>query len=280
MSSTQRTIPLLLLTILTTHPTTSTAASCSLEQLTTAASLYISSQTTGSLDPLTPYLTPSWTYTENNKLIPHTSGTLHKPLKIASNRTIYDLPSCASYTELIAPTGPYVLGTQIRHAIPASNTSVNTSTITSIDTISTTTGAWLFNATATLLHASKESWLPIPANLQDTKEVLVNAADAYLDMWSDKSASGRVPWGTPCNRLEGGAYTGSGSAADSCKAGIPSNSSQKANTERRYVVDLGMGSVSVFCLWGHMVSILFLLLFLLVGKGGFVLVALLRRLLY
>lgn len=56
-------------------------------------------------------------------------------------------------------------------------------------------------------------------------------------------------------RLEGSAYTGSGSANDSCKPGIPSNHSQAPNTRRRYVIDEEMGSVSIFNVWEHMVCI-------------------------
>lgn len=71
-------------------------------------------------------------------------------------------------------------------------------------------------------------------------------------MWSNATAQDAVPWGTPCTRLEGGAYTGKGLPSDSCSRGIPSNHSQAPNTHRRYVIDEAMGSCSVLCVWGHM----------------------------
>ena len=33
-------------------------------------------------------------------------------------------------------------------------------------------------------------------------------------------APAAVPWGFPCVRVEGGAYTGKGSPADSCEVGV------------------------------------------------------------
>ncbi|PVI02408.1 hypothetical protein DM02DRAFT_501953, partial [Periconia macrospinosa] len=237
---------------------------CTRTLLSNAATAYLTSQTRGTFTPLTPYLSPNWTYTENNSPIasPLTSPTtiLLKPLTIAYNRTIYDLDACATYTEIIAPStqAPYVLGVQIRHSpLPPSSsppTTNTTTTITSIDTITTTPKSWLFNATSTLLHAQQESWLPIPPAQQDSRDAIRAAGDAYLDMWSDASAVNRVPWGTPCTRLEGGAYTGTGSKNDSCRVGVPVGGGQKPNTGRRYVIDVEMGSVSVFCVWEHMMN--------------------------
>lgn len=47
---------------------------------------------------------------------------------------------------------------------------------------------------------------------------------------------------------------GKGLPTDSCTPGIPSNHSQAPNTHRRYVIDEAMGSVSIFCLWEHMMN--------------------------
>ena len=55
-------------------------------------------------------------------------------------------------------------------------------------------------------------------------------------------------------RLEGSAYTGKGAPDDSCQPGIPSNHNQAPNTHRRYVIDQEMGSVSIFCVWEHMMN--------------------------
>jgi len=75
--------------------------------------------------------------------------------------------------------------------------------------------------------------------------VIQAAADAYLDIFKDKTV--KVPWGTPCDRLEGGSYTGTGSATDSCNVGIPNNIDL---VNRRYVVDETLGTVDVFLAFG------------------------------
>lgn len=221
---------------------------CDRTVLAQAADSYITAQTAGSLSPLQPTLATSWIYTENNKNISYTSGLLTKALKIDHRRTNYDLVTCATYTEVVAASGPYVIGTQIRHDADGK--------VSSIDTIASTTGSWLFNATKTLEYVRSEDpgWKPLPASAQSSREVIQAAGDAYLDMWSDAHAHEKVPWGTPCVRLEGSAYTGKGQANDSCQPGIPSNHNQAPNTHRRYVIDQEMGTVSIFCLWEHMVS--------------------------
>lgn len=98
----------------------------------------------------------------------------------------------------------------------------------------------------------QEKWDPIPEDKRDSRAVIQAAGDAYMDMWNNATADQAVPWGTPCTRLEGSAYTGKGQPDDSCRPGIPSNHSQAPNTHRRYVVDVAMGSVSIFCVWEHM----------------------------
>lgn len=223
-------------------------APCDRTVLTQAADAYVAAQTAGSLAPLQPVLATSWIYTQNNKNISASTGVLSTALDIDHRRTNYDLVTCATYTEIISAKGPYVIGTQIRHDVDGQ--------VTSIDSVASTTGSWLFNATKTLEYVKKEDpgWKPLPVSAQSSREVIQAAGDAYMDMWSDAHAHEKVPWGTPCVRLEGSAYTGKGQANDSCQPGIPSNHSQAPNTHRRYVIDEEMGSVSIFCVWEHMVS--------------------------
>jgi hypothetical protein len=188
-----------LVTITTQAPTTF-KATCDKAVLEAAADAYIAAQTAGSFAQLQPLVTPNFTYIENNKKIEHMKGVLHKALKIEHRRTNYDLVDCATYSEVIAPTGPYVIGTQIRHAEDGK--------VREIDTIATTTNAWLFNATKTLEYVKQEKWDIIPEEKRDKREVIKAAGDAYMDMWSSDTAHLQVPWGTPCVRLEGSAYTG------------------------------------------------------------------------
>ncbi|KAF2011424.1 hypothetical protein BU24DRAFT_453981 [Aaosphaeria arxii CBS 175.79] len=222
-------------------------ATCEKSLLQTASTAYLATQSTGNFTNLTPLLSPNFTYIENNKAIAHQSGILHKALKLDHNRTNYDLVQCATYTELVSASGPYVIGTQIF-------LDTTSGQIRSVDSIVTTTNAWLFNATKTLSYIRSESWPEIPVSKRDKREVIQAAGDAYMDMWSNATAHLAVPWGTPCVRLEGSAYTGKGQPDDSCTPGIPSNHNQKPNTRRRYVIDEAMGSVSIFCVWEHMMD--------------------------
>ncbi|KAK5654316.1 hypothetical protein OQA88_7494 [Cercophora sp. LCS_1] len=224
-------------------------ADCTRESLLAAADAYVAAQTAGSLDPLSGFVAANWTFEENNKVIPASKSVVAtKKLKIDSRRTNTDLVQCATYTELIAadPSAPYVIGTQIRHD--------SSGKITLIDSVASTTGSWLFNAAKTLQYAKAEKWDTIPENKWDSREAIQAAGDAYMDLWSSSTAEAKIPWGKPCNRLEGGAYTGSGKADDSCAVGIPSNHNQLPNTRRRYVIDQSMGSVSILCVWEHMMN--------------------------
>jgi hypothetical protein len=228
------------------YPPASLVSSCDRSVLVEAADAYIASQTAGNITLLQGVVAYGWEYEENNKRKDARDGVLSKALKIDHRRTNYDLVACSTYSEVIVtdPANPYVIGTQIRHGADGR--------VTLIDTIASTTNSWLFNAKRTLEYVLQEEWDPIPEDQRDGREVIKAAGDAYMDMWSSATAADLVPWGTPCTRLEGGAYTGKGSPSDSCKAGIPSNTSQAPNTRRRYVIDEAMGSVNIFCVWEHM----------------------------
>jgi hypothetical protein len=222
------------------------AADCDRSVLAEAADAYVATQTAGNVSLLQGLASDGWEYEENNKKKDPRQGVLSKALTIDHRRTNFDLVACATYTEIIVsnPANPYVIGTQIRHG--------SDGRITLIDTIASTTNSWLFDAKKTLEYVLQETWDPIPEGKRDKRDFIQAAGDAYLDMWSNATASDAVPWGTPCVRLEGSAYTGKGRPDDSCKPGIPSNSSQAPNTRRRYVIDEAMGSVSIFCVWEHM----------------------------
>ena len=57
------------------------------------------------------------------------------------------------------------------------------------------------------------------------------------------------PWGTPCARLEGGAYTNrSGDPHASCELGMPPG--VLYITHRDYLVDEELGVINVFCRFG------------------------------
>lgn len=216
----------------------STTAQCTLSyaQLEQLSANFVLSRGEGTISTLS-----SATYRENFK--PSTlqsSAVFNQPLIIDSNRSIHDSVQCSTYTELIITdsTHPYVIGTQI-HYTPTGDAA-------HVDTLITDAGDWLFNATGTLYYASKEDWSPIPLEKRDTRAAIQAGADAYLDLFKDKATM--VPWGTPCNRLEGGLYTGNGSATDSCNMGVPNRVVEM--TQRKYVIDEVLGTVDVFVSFG------------------------------
>ena len=79
----------------------------------------------------------------------------------------------------------------------------------------------------------------------ETIEEIIAAADAYLDLFNDKTVE--VPWGTPCARLEGGIYTGRGQPDDTCNIGVPEG---VPLVDRDYIVDVAKGAVAVFLRFG------------------------------
>ncbi|KAK1749494.1 hypothetical protein QBC47DRAFT_441735 [Echria macrotheca] len=217
--------------------TTSVSAECTREGLLAAASSYVAAIAAGSTLGLKLSAT-NFTYMENNKKADIARGVLSQPLKIDLNRSTADTTACASYTMLISSGGtkPYVLATQIRH--PADG---DTSTISLIDTIAATTGSLFFNAKKTLDLISKENWSPLAAEQRPSRELLKKFGDAYLDMWTDKTAADSISWGTDCERVEGSQLT------RPCGASLPRGGSAKNNGMRRYVIDETLGSVDVLC---------------------------------
>ncbi|KAK3326675.1 hypothetical protein B0H66DRAFT_470359 [Apodospora peruviana] len=206
-------------------------ATCDRDFLKSQTAAYIAAQAAGKADGLK--ASSSVAYTQNFKTTSLATGILATPLRIDGNRSTYDTTQCATFTELITTqTGnTHVIGTQMRFTDGA---------LSKMETIVTSTGDWLFNPANTLKYAQQESWTEIPEAKRDTRAVIQAAADAYLDLFNDKSV--KVPWGNPCARLEGGSYI-----QPSCNVGVPSGIK---NTNRRYVVDEVLGSCDVFFTFG------------------------------
>ncbi|KAI1341754.1 hypothetical protein F5Y15DRAFT_430954 [Xylariaceae sp. FL0016] len=243
-----RQLCLLLVAFAASVPTAT--AQCNRTKLMGFADAYVAAHEKGQVSLLGD-MADNFTYVENNKTRDINGSIFSNAFKIEHRHTIADVVDCASYTELIilrdasdAPT-PHVIGTQIRHNPADMSCDL-------IDLLVSSPGSWLFNASQTLYWAQRENWTLIEEPRRNTRDLLRRSADAYLDMWSNKSAVDAVPWGTPCARLEGGAYTGNGSPTDSCKPGIPTNNSQAPNSHRRYVIDEAYGSVNVMCIFEHL----------------------------
>jgi hypothetical protein len=211
--------------------------SCVRGGLQRAVNLYVEAQTKGDTSGLP--LANTVGYIENMERTDINAGVIKKPLKIAHHRSLLDEATCQTFTEVIVTdaANPYVLGTRMR---------VNHDKIVEIEILWTTTGYWLFNADNYLKYSSMEDWSPIPADKRDSRETLVGAANAYLDAFLEGKID-LVPWGFPCQRTEGGMYTGKGSPSDSCEVGVPSGVNIQ---NRHFVVDEVIGSVVVYCTFG------------------------------
>ncbi len=209
---------------------------CDRASLQEMADKYVKAQTEGM-----PLYMPmgNWvTYHENGKLSTMSQGTLSTALPISWHRALLDTTACKVFLQMTSHEGdkPYVLTAQF---------TARGGNASGFQVISTTTGDWLFDAKYTYEYARREYWPVIPENRRTTPEELIAAAAAYLDLFADKTVE--VPWGTPCRRLEGSIYTGTGAADDSCNVGVPENI---AMAERQYVVDETIGAVDVFLLMG------------------------------
>ena len=224
----------------TSHYSGHAAANCTRASLKEATDRYVATQSTGQINYLKAVSDlDRVSYLENFNGTNIKTGVLSQALKIDHARSIYDTVTCASYTELIItdPKHPYVIGTQIHFTGP---------NITKIESVVTDADDWLFSAKHTLHYALPENWETIPVEKRDSRATIQAAADAYLDLFNNKSVV--VPWGYPCARLEGGLYTAKGLANDSCAVGVPSG---VPLTRRRYVIDESIGTVDVLLAFGN-----------------------------
>lgn len=220
-------------------------AVCSRERLVEIADQYRAAQAAGSIIMNMRPMGEWVNYSENFELSSMTFGSvIATPQKVDWDRAFYDEAACLVFVQSVItnPEQPYVLATMIR-AIGSPGSPPGT--ISAFDVVVASKDDWLFDADKTLYYAKREDWGEIPEARRNTREELRAAADAYLDLFKDKSVE--VPWGTPCARLEGSAYTGRGLPTDSCNVGVPDDVDM---ADRRYIVDPVLGSVAVFLRMG------------------------------
>jgi hypothetical protein len=182
-------------------------------------------------------------YMENIQEIALGKGIWQTALDIDFHRSLLDVDACETFTEVIRTNKihPYVIGTRLK---------VEGGKISEIETLVTDKNDWLFNADNYLMYSQKEKWDVIPAGQRSDRQTLINAAAAYFDVFTDGSA--KVPWGTPCARLEGGLYTTKdfNDPKASCNIGISPDAKVKL-TNRHYVVDPEIGAVVGFVRFGN-----------------------------
>ncbi len=212
---------------------------CTRQSLQAAVDSYLASQKAG--DRARMAFAGKVKYLENMSEVSADKGLWNTALPIAFSRSFLDKDRCRTFSEVIVTEGghPYVIGTRL---------SVDNDKITAIDSLVSDKGDWLFNANAYLKYSSKEDWTPPKSGAHESMQELINAANSYLDLFSDKLV--KTPWGRPCARLEGGAYTNrSGDPNATCEVGIPAGVLYIVN--RDYVVDEEQGVINVFCRFGN-----------------------------
>ncbi len=211
----------------------SARAECSRKVLQKLSDTYVKAQSDGKAAKLP--LAKGASYAENDKAMDVAKGVLAGALKVDFTRSFYDTTQCIAFTELVAATDPhpYVILTRME--------ANKKGKVSKMESVVTDAGDWVFGADKYLGFTKVEKWEEIPKDKRDTREVIQAAADAYLDNWGNPDLP--VPHGTPCARLEGGAYTGT-PEANSCNMGKFPQKLKVGN--RRYVIDETVGAVVIF----------------------------------
>jgi hypothetical protein len=216
------------------------ANGCTRAMLQMAVDNYLAAQKTGDLSKM--LLASEAKYSENMVEIKKDQGLWNTPLPIAFHRSFLDVDTCRSFTEVIVTEGSsqYVIGTRL---------SVEGGKVSEIESLFTKKGDWLFNADNYLKYSKAEDWSVLNASERIDRQALINAGNAYFDHFSDKNIP--VPFGIPCARLEGGAYTTRNfdDPKATCDIGFPVD--KLPILDRSYVVDVEMGTVNIFCRFGN-----------------------------
>ena len=207
---------------------------CTREGLQAKVDAYITALKKG--EPSLMPLAPGAKYIENRKEASFKEGVWQEPPVVDFYRSLLDTELCETYTEIICASGrhPYVIGTRLKIAGDE---------IVEVEALVTDENDWLFNASNYLKYSSQENWGILPPQMRSDRQTLIRVANAYFNVFKDFSSSDNVPWNIPCARLEGGMYTNPENKPDaSCTGGPPLEGSVEI-TNRRFIVDVDMGTV-------------------------------------
>jgi hypothetical protein len=213
---------------------TETGGKCTRAALQELANGYISALEAA--DPTKMSTAADAKYTENGKASSFGKGIWTTKIKANLHREFIDVDSCKMFVEIVdnVSTPPYEIGTMIK---------VTDGKISEMIALVADKDDWNLSAADAFTYvydkSKAETWTMIPVDKQNDRKTIQAAGDMYLDMFSDQSV--KMPWGTPCDRLEGKMYV-------ACNSGVPSGSLKM--TERQYVVDVDMGVCDVFSKFG------------------------------
>lgn len=212
---------------------------CTRDELKAATTAYVEGQRRGNIAALP--LDEKARFLENMADVQRGAGLWNTALPIANAMSFHDDRRCKTFTEIIVTEGghPYVIGTRLY---------LHNGKVVRVDSLVTDQGDWLFNANAFLKYTRQENWSPIGKYQGTSPAEMIRGANAYLDGFADKFTE--IPWGTPCARLEGGAYTNrDNDPGASCEIGMPPGVLYIVN--RDYLVDTETGVINVFCRFGN-----------------------------
>lgn len=210
------------------------AAQCTRDGLQAVVDRYLDALKKG--DPSRMPLATQAKYIENRKTIPFGQGIWQAPLAFEFQRSLFDVEICETFSEIIAAgiSHPYVIGTRLKIA---------DGKIAEVESLVSDDDDWLFDADNYLKYSSTEKWDILPPEARTDRQTLIKVASDYFDIFQDYSAFEKVPWGIPCVRIEGGMYTNPDNDPDpSCTRGVPKGGGVPM-TNRRYIVDVDMGTV-------------------------------------
>jgi hypothetical protein len=217
-------------------------AECNRAMLQAAAAGYIAAQEAGDLSKMS--LADEVKFMEDMGETTKDKGLWNTPLPIAFHRSIYDVGRCKTFSEVIVTDGghPYVIGTRLK---------VEDGRISEIDSLVSDEHDWLFDAENYLKYSMAEDWYVLPVDERVGRQDLIDAGNQYFDLVFLDSGI-KPPWGTPCARLEGGAYTNpDNNDKDNCQIPGAIGGGGLFIVNRTFVVDEEMGVVNVFCRFGN-----------------------------
>ncbi|MCL2451145.1 MAG: hypothetical protein FWD17_19540, partial [Polyangiaceae bacterium] len=151
------------------------AGTCDRDSLQAAVNTYLAAVEAG--DPTMMTLASSATYTEVTQSGTVTTlgqGLWQSALPIAFNRSLLDVTTCETFTEVFITQGsnPYVLGTRL---------TITSGAISAIYTLVTQNGDWNFDATAYETCDESEDWSALDTSAQSSRDDLIAGGQAYFD---------------------------------------------------------------------------------------------------
>ena len=206
----------------------SAATGCTRASLQLVVDKYLGALRNG--NPSLMPLNPQAKYMENRNEVPLGQGIWRTALAIDFNHSWLDADTCQTFTEIAHTSSdhPYLIGTRLK---------VENNKISEIESLVADKDDWVFNAADYMKYASQEKWDILPPEKRSDRQTLLDVANAYYDIFGDYSAFDKVPWGIPCERVEGG-----GIHTSSCTVGVPKGGGVKI-INRHFLVDLDMGTV-------------------------------------